>query len=249
LQPNIISAIKYIISHIQDQKFFVENPAFCGADEFALKVTYWKDSILFDRKDGKPSYPICYTLAQAQNLAGLRAGLKLLTLEEIQDLNLNQNVQYLFDGLQLLFNDQLNNFVIAQDKLGQIIADSDDFLHMLYYLEIGDLTTKQLEAILMHSQILETPFGYRTNSADFCSLVDSYHSCTLWPFEQAVIHAGAQKFNLQEVMEISSRVVKYLDTNPELFLLHGTEDGYKKIGNDPQLWTWACKKYFENLTK
>jgi glycogen debranching enzyme len=241
MQEPIKKAVRYILAHIDSNGFFFEDPAACGSDGFALKVTYWKDSILLNRSGGQADYPVIYTLAQAQNLSGLKSAALLLdsTTWDIQ-------IKALQNGLNSLFNSSINNFVIARDQIGDIIADSDDFLHMLFYLDPEDINQKYIEESVIKSHILETPFGYRTNSADFCSLVDTYHSCTLWPFEQAVIHFGARKFGLKRVMEVSSRIKDHLVTNPEYFMLDGDPNTYKAAGNDPQLWTWANKEYFRN---
>ena len=60
--------------------------------------------------------------------------------------------------------------------------------------------------------------------------------------EQAIINIGAKKFGLKKIVEISSRIVKLLDTDPEYFILD--KNGIKKAGCDPQLWTIAAKMYF-----
>jgi glycogen debranching enzyme len=238
---NIQKAVDYIIRHLKDG-MFIEDPRFCTATNYALKVTYWKDSILLNREDGSPIYPIVYTLVQAINLCALKAGAKLLQTN-IYDFQIEQ----MKNGLKSLFNTEAGNFVVARDNMGDILADSDDFLHMLFFLDVSDIDKSLIQAIEMKSHVLETDLGYRTNSADFCSLIDHYHSCTLWPFEQAIIHGGAVKFGLKRVMEVSSRILKYLESEPEYFMIDGSPDATLKAGNDPQLWTWAAKQYFINF--
>ena len=71
-KKNIEQATNYILRHIDENGFFIEDPKFCGNDKFALKVTYWKDSCLIDRDNGMPDYPVVYTLPHIQNLDGLR---------------------------------------------------------------------------------------------------------------------------------------------------------------------------------
>ena len=94
---------------------------------------------------------------------------------------------------------------------------------------------------------METKIGYRTLSPGEADRVkDKYHTYTVWPFEQAIIHAGARKFGLTDVQEKCLRIVPYLDTHPEIFTL---DKGIKKGGCDPQLWTIAAKKYFESSKK
>ena len=55
---------------------------------------------------------------------------------------------------------------------------------------------------------------------------------------------------LKEVQEISSRIMKVLDTDPEIFIINDkNKNEIKKGGNDPQLWTIATKKYFNSLNQ
>lgn len=44
------AVIRYILSHIRGNLFW-EDPRFCGAELYALKATYWKDSHLPGRVD------------------------------------------------------------------------------------------------------------------------------------------------------------------------------------------------------
>lgn len=236
----IQSAAKYIINHLQ-KGIFIEDPSFSGAEEYSLKVTYWKDSILIDRVGGKPMYPITYTLMHAINLAGLKSAYKIL-----QDEVYLEYVHQMRSGLDSLYSKQAGTFILAKDTVGEVLAETDDFLHMLFFLDPEDIASFQVDSIVAKSKFLETEFGYRTNTADFCSLLDPYHSCTLWPFEQGIIHAGANKFRLDRVKEVSSRIMKFLDTDPEYFKLDGEPHEYEKAGCDPQLWTWATKEYFKS---
>ena len=246
-EKNIREGIGYIHRHVNDG-LFRESPAFSGAKKYALNVTFWKDSAIHDRKKGEPVYPVVYTLANIQNMYALRK-----TADLVKAAGLNLDKQILEDlatsmskGLEKLFDYELGTFYIAVDAHGPIRGVSSDSLHALYYLEPGDLQEDQLERIVRASAELETPAGYRTLSPKLADkLEDKYHVNTIWPFEQAIIHTGAGKFGLQHVQEVSKRVVPYLNTNPEIFELDGTE--VKKGGCDPQLWTIAAKSYFSQI--
>ncbi len=238
-QRNLESSLEYILSHLKDG-FFVEDPKFSGSDDFALKVTYWKDSEIFGRESGKPKYPVVYTLAHIQNMRGLRSAEKLLGSGE-----LSLHIEKMVEALPKLYDDELGYFYIAIDSQGPIKAISSDALHALFYLSPNDLPRQHVERIVKTSQELETPLGYRTLSLSALNhMKDTYHTNTVWPFEQAIIHEGAGKFGLGNVQEVSSRVKLYLDTDPELFVLEG-EGSIKKGGCDPQLWTIAAKEYFK----
>jgi len=236
---SIESATKYILSHLKDYAF-IEDPKFCGAEKFALNVTYWKDSDIVSRKQGQPIYPVIYTLAHIQNMKGLRAAAKLL-----ESKNLEEIAEKMSEKLKDLYDPKTGIFYLAIDKEGPISAISSDLLHSLFYLEPKDISQENLNKIVEVSKILETPVGYRALSPEKKSEIkENYHSSTVWPFEQAIIHAGAKKFGLKRPQEITQRVMKFLDTDPEIFEI---QEEIKKGNNDPQLWTIAAKKYFNSL--
>ena len=64
-KDSIRDAIGYVMSHLRDDLFY-EDPKLCGADNFALRVTYWKDSVLNNQVE-EPGYPIVYSLVHFQN--------------------------------------------------------------------------------------------------------------------------------------------------------------------------------------
>ncbi|RLI99211.1 MAG: hypothetical protein DRP06_03960 [Candidatus Aenigmatarchaeota archaeon] len=253
-QKSMENAIKYILSHLNQDNLFMEDPKFCDGKKFATKTTYWKDSEIIDRKNGEPSYPICYLLAHVQNMCGMRCAAKILNSKYFRV------AEKMKKGVEKLFNRESDNFYIAIDKKGPIEAVSSDFLHMLFYLEPGDLKNKQLEEIIESSKKIETVLGYRTLEPELLRKTKSeYHTKTVWPFEQAIINSGAMKHrlwaercgfmslakSLRRVEEISSRVASKLDTDPEIFILGNP--GIEKGGCDPQLWTIAAKKYFNKF--
>ena len=238
LKKNIEDAIKYILSHLKDN-LFIEDPKFCDADKFALKVTYWKDSVISNRENGEPKYPVIYTLAHIQNMRGLKSAAFLLNSKDLEN-----QVKKMKEALKKLY-DETGVFYIAKDRQGFIKGISSDILHALFYLDKEDLTEEQLNKIVEVVKILETDAGYRTLSPELeNNLKDKYHANTIWPFEQAIINIGARKFSLKRVEEFSSRVLNYLDSDPEILIL---ENGrIRKDGPDPQLWTIAAKKYFND---
>ncbi len=239
--PAIRAAVGYILRHLRSNLFW-EDPSFSGADSFALRVTYWKDSQITGRREGKPVYPVAYTLAQAQNLAGLRSAGRIL-----QDRSLIAQAERMVGSLQRLWDQDLENFYIAYDKDGPIRGISSDGLQLLFYLEPGDLFAEELRALSSSSACLETPIGYRTlepkrSGGD----LESYHSKTVWPFEQALIFEAARKFHLPRVAEVSRRITSELSrgegVDPEIYELG--EQGFRPAGCSTQLWTIAAKEYF-----
>ncbi len=236
---HIEKSVEYILKHTPEN-LFVESPEFSGSTKFGLKVTYWKDSSLTGRTNGEPKYPITYTLAHIQNLKALRCAQILLKTQD-----LHQKIDQMVQRLHILFDEKKDLFAVVKDDEGSICLASSDMLHGLYYLEKGDLNDVELRSIQAMAKNLETELGYRTMSADYCDIKDSYHSCTLWPFEQAIIHQGAKNFGLGDICEVSSRINNYLDSAPELYFIG--DQKFTKVGCDPQLWTIAAKMYFERL--
>ena len=234
----LLKAVKYLLLHSK-KGYFMEDPLFSKAKEYALKVTYWKDSELISREEGKPIYPISYTLVNAQTICALRVAGDLL----------NKKYHKIADKMIKKFNeifyDLGKGFCIAIDKKGKIFGNSSDFLHMLFYLKKGDLSEFQIDKILENSIDLETKFGYRTLSEKEETLVkDRYHSSTIWPFEQAVIHEGSKNFNLPRPQEVSKRITNKIKNDfPELLKFENEE--WSKGGCNPQLWTIAASEYFK----
>ncbi len=235
-------AVTYILSHIKNN-LFVEDPAFCGAKRFALRVTYWKDSQVPNRHDGIPAYPAVYTLAHVQNMRALKSAAALLDASDLLHKAFEMN-KY----LSVLYDQKKGMYAIGIDQKGFFPGLSSDNLHMLYYLEPDEITPQKVQAIVKTMQILETQIGYLTFNTHWSGLAQDitthtgYHTNTVWPFEQALIHSGAKKFGLTHVMNISSRIAAKLDTFAELYMV--AEDTVKKSGSATQLWTIAAQKYF-----
>jgi len=238
-KENIKRAVDYILSHLNGD-VFIESPEFSGAERFALKVTYWKDSEIPDRKDGEPDYPVIYPLVHIQNMRGLKSAARILGSKSLE-----KTSESMRKALQTLYDEETGAFYIAIDKQGHIRGVSSDSLHALFYLEPGDISEEMVRKIVESSSKLETPLGYRTMSHEVAERTKNpYHTRTVWPFEQAVINIGAKKFGLKQVEEVSSRIREWLDTDPEIFILNGED--VKKGGCDPQLWTIAAKRYFQS---
>jgi glycogen debranching enzyme len=240
-KDSILHAANHLLSHIDERHLFVEDPAFSGEKQYALKVTYWKDSSLVHREGGKPIYPISYFLVQAQTIAALRSAEILL-----QDSKYGKNANLLLGSLKKYFLDA-HKPIIAIDRDGPVEAITSDLLHSLYYLKKDDLLPAEIEFIVNLSRDLETNIGYLTMAEhDSALLTNTYHSKTVWPFEQALIHAGALKFNLKSVANVAQRIIKLLDKTDTEFFLH-QDDKFIESGCNPQLWTMAAKYYFDKL--
>lgn len=251
---NILGAAEvYVPSHINPVTYqFEEDPRYCGAEDFALKRTDWKDSVMPGREDGRGVPPVMYSMIQAQYMSGYRALSWLFGTNEFAN-----EADKMRQGLQALFDKDLGCFYIAQDRLGLIQGVSSDGLNMLIYLEPGDITFDQLEDIILSSMVLETQAGFLNLDPQIAAtMTDDYHA-RVWPKEQANIHDGARKWkkiveregpvHLQEsldyVLEVSSRVVRFLDTNTETLKVQN--GSVEKAGCDPALWTVTAKQYFQ----
>lgn len=241
-------ATEYILAHLVNN-LFVENPKYCGAKRFALKLTYWKDSQVPDRIDGIPSYPAVFTLAHVQNMRALISASRLLYAQDLFN-----TASQMKRHLTILYNEKRGIFHSGVDQRGFFPGTSSDNLHMLYYLMPGDLSEPRIDHIVDKMQLLETPIGYMTLNRDEEWLKDDitkhegYHSNSVWPFEQAFIHLAAVKFKLRKVIEISYRMRQKLialKTFPELFIMKNAQAVAK--GANVQLWTVAARVYFDSL--
>lgn len=241
LEGELRAAGEYVLRHVERGRF-EENPRFCGAKRYFAMATYWKDSHLPGHKTIE--YPVCYTLVQAQTIAALRA---LAELEAAFALGFSQGIlQQTVDQLVAVLTSDLwdaaaNLPLIALDRDVRIGGVSSDGLHMLAYLEPGDLPRSSLEGILAASGDLETDYGYRSyapGQIDYAS--DAYHLGSIWPYEQILIAEGALRFGLPSIARKAFRTLAALDeleAFPELLIWdQGRLTGG---GCDQQLWSCA----------
>ncbi len=252
----IFLAADYIVSHLDGDGLFQESPAFSGADRFALKVTYWKDSQLPFRKEGEPVYPVAYFLAQAQNLDGIRRASSILHSSELRNIS-----EKMSSALQRLFNPTTGIFDLAHDKEGTINVVNSDLLTALYFLDPDDIPRAQLQSILERVGVIATPIGFRTMDPQVAeTMEDVYHAATVWPSEQALINDGARKFRLKYeskrednmleqlsyVERVSASVSQAItNTDTEIFTISNGQ--FIRGGCDPQLWTVGAKKHFQRI--
>jgi len=239
---NLEKAVDYILTHLNNG-IYVEDPKFCDGKRFALKVTYWKDSVLIQRKDGEPIYPVIYPLAHIINMRGIQSAAELL-----QSKHLKTVADEMAGILTEMWDKDNNCFYIAIDQRGPIRGVSSDSLHALYYLRTGNISSDHVQQIAETSKVLETTLGYRGIDPELSTLIDdTYHTATVWSFEQAIIHSGARKFKLDHVAEVSARIIPWLqDSDTEIFYI-SDNGAHQKGGCDPQLWTIAAKQYFGKL--
>ena len=241
------NAVEYILSHIINN-LFAEDPSMSGAQQFALRVTYWKDSQIHNRDQGIPVYPAVFTLAHVQNMRALKSAAMLLNAPDLA-----KKAKLMLKHLWILFDEKQKVFQIGIDKRGFLTGISSDTLHILYYLEPDEISPERVAGIAEASKVLETPYGYRTLSPketyidNLGTVEEGYHARTIWPFEQAFIHSAARKFNLPHVAAVAERVYEHLDVYPELFVIE--KDGVRKGGSKTQLWTLAANYYFSSMKK
>ena len=240
---NIHEAIKYIIKHLRGNHLFVEDPKFCGADKFGLKVTYWKDSEIHGRDDGEPSYPISYFLAHVQNYAGIRSAGNFLNSKVVKEV-----ADSMKKGIQKFYNYKKKEFRLAIDSSGTIDGASSDALHALFYLQSGDIRKSQVEGIVKTSKSLETDYGYQVLDPSINHPNRTYHAKTIWPFEQALIHIAGKRHNLPTIVDVSSKMVGKVKDHPEMLSV-GKGGEIKNGGCEPCLWTIAAKHYFDDTKR
>lgn len=277
LSPMREAIIRYLLPHVSSTGLFEDGPAFQGGDRpLGLSVTYWKDSRVpgraGDDRGGIPVYPVTYSLAHVQTLAGLRSGARLL--RALGQDSLARTVEETVRTMLVALTDQLwdekeSTFLIGIDALGPLRGISSDALHLLAFLQPGDFPPGMIARLVSSTRVLETPLGYRTLDpalAYSSPRLSPYHSRTVWPFEQAVIHHGASVHAstargddaaaLGRVQQVARRVIARLEmdagTAPEAYLLEGpfisglADPAIHPHGCSWQLWTAAARCYFRH---
>mmetsp|Transcript_14626 Transcript_14626/g.27757 ORF Transcript_14626/g.27757 Transcript_14626/m.27757 type:complete len:297 (-) Transcript_14626:164-1054(-) len=178
-------------------------------------------------------------------------------------------------ALRSLFDESRGFFPTAVSKNIQGSPKiSSDSLHLLAYLNPGDLPRRSLESIVRASGSLETSIGYMTRGSPIGG--GGYHIGNVWPFEQAVIYAGALRHNLSRPLSVTSRISKVMDPAdsarpyPEYFVPRntpgstqtsfGTQNNagtqhdvvgatWQAAGCEVQLWSVAASLYFRSSLK
>ncbi len=237
-------AAEYLMRHIDDA-LFIEDPRNCNAGRYALRATYWKDSHLPGR--GDPIYPVTYTLVQAQAIAALRATARLG--DALRPVAPEDRLNRLTDTMVArlwtdLWDNRTSYPVIARDTAGAITGISSDGLHMLSYLEPGDVPPDRLAHIAAGAHHLATPVGYRTyapHQPDYSPT--AYHLGAIWPLDQYFIARGAVRHGLLPVMTTALQVVPILDRLGFVELYYWDDEKLSgprvagPAGCDLQLWS------------
>jgi glycogen debranching enzyme len=239
---NLQQAVGYINAHVGEDNLFWENPP-KGSNNYALRVTYWKDSIL-PQADGKmePMYPVVFPLAHFIAARGLLSASRVL-----DDPSLASTADKMFKaGIKEFIRP--DSYTVYRDNESELIQASSDELHALAYIPSQYADLLPLEAIQQRAQALSTPFGYMCTPLDVAvHLTDKYHGDAVWVFEQALIHYGATKFNLVRVAAVAATIAPHIGAGQELFsIIHNENANMTPIpaGNARQLWSVAAAEYF-----
>jgi glycogen debranching enzyme len=231
-------AIEYLLAHVYDDVFF-EDPKQAGAERFALKVTYWKDSELnVGGERREPVYPVAYALAHFQCQAALRAAARLRRRRELRD----RAARMVGRGFETFWRG--DHFAVAVQQDGtEVDAPSSDSLHALLYLRSGEIAPADAERIVAYSEQLATDVGYLPALAQTQD-GDEYHTRWVWVHEQALLHAAARRHRLARAEVVAERVIPTLDQGfPELIDPVTGRTG----GNQTQLWSIGAHVYFQRV--
>jgi len=235
-------AADYIINSLDDNYLLWEKPPDNG-DKYALKVTYWKDSIL-PETNGKtePIYPVIYPQIQFIAARGLLSASKILNKP---DLSYVADSMFQIGIKQFI---QRQGYVVYKDQHKELLQTSSDELHSLAYIPQKYRKALPLRSISARAKQLSTPFGYMCTPMEVAEkLPDNYHGSTVWVFEQAMIHYGANKFGLDQEKNIASLITKHIGEGQELLTVnynHAGEITPTPTGNNRQLWSLAAREYF-----
>lgn len=242
-RANIESAINYISECLDGNGIFWEK-APKDSDGYALKVTYWKDSVLPNVK-GKtePIYPVVYPQAHFIAARSLLSASRIFNDKSLETLS---NKMYV-SGIKNFIRP--DSYIVYRDSTEELGQPSSDELHALAYIprEFKDLLP--IDSIQRRAKVLKTPFGFMcTPEAIAKQLNDSYHGDVVWVFEQAMIHYGARKFGIQDEALTAASISEIIGDGQELFGIKTDDRGQilpVAMGNKDQLWSRAANQYFE----
>jgi glycogen debranching enzyme len=237
-REHVERALAYLHEHLYDDVFH-EDPRQSGAERFALKVTYWKDSELnVAGEQREPTYPVAYALPHFQAKAALRAAARLTRSRELRA----RAAAMTRRGFETFWRG--DHFAVAVLGDGTVVdPPSSDSLHALLYLRRSEISAADARAIAAYSEQLATPYGYLPGIAQRQG-GDEYHTRWVWVHEQALLHAAARRHGLERAERIAERVLPTLALGfPELIDPATGEPG----GNPTQLWSIGAHVYFERV--
>jgi glycogen debranching enzyme len=237
-RDHLDGAIAYFHEHL-DNDVFYEDTKQCGAERFALKVTYWKDSELnVPRGKREPTYPVAYALPHFQCKTAVRAAARLTRSRELRaraDAMTRRGFETFWRG---------DHFAVAVQGDGTVIdSPSSDSLHALLFLRRREISGRDAQAIVDYSEQLATPVGFLPGLAQ-AEGGDEYHTRWVWVHEQALLHAAARRHGLERAERVAERIVPTLTQGfPELI----DPETRKPGGNPTQLWSIGAHVYFERV--
>jgi glycogen debranching enzyme len=229
-------ALEYLHEHLRDEVFY-EDPERCGAERFALKVTYWKDSELNAPGGARePVYPVAYGLPHFQCKTALRAAARLTRSSELRaraDAMVQRGFETFWRG---------DHFIVALLGDGTVVdPPSSDSLHALLFLRRSEMSASDAQAVVDYSDQLETSFGYLPGLAQ-AKDGDDYHTRWVWVHEQALLHAAARRHGLEHAESVAERILPAVAGGfPELIDPATGNPG----GNPTQLWSIGAHVYFQ----
>lgn len=229
-------ALEYFHAHLDDD-VFREDPRQCGAERFALKVTYWKDSELNGAGERRePKYPVAYALPHFQCKAALAAAAQLTRSRDLAA----EAEAMTRRGFEVFWRG--DHFAVAVQGDGMVVdAPSSDSLHSLLYLRRHEISADDAQAVVRYSEQLATAVGYLPGLAREQG-GDEYHTRWVWVHEQALLHAAARRHRLEAAEHVTERILPALAHGfPELI-----DPATRKPGGNPtQLWSIGAHVYFE----
>jgi hypothetical protein len=241
-KENLKRAVDHVLDCVDEDDLFWEKPPDHGKG-YALKVTYWKDSILPNANGQiEPVYPVIFSQAQFIAARGLLSASRILDDSFLAD----RSDRMYRAGIQEFMRP--SGYIVYRDGKGELLQISSDELHALAYIPRTYKDLLPLDAIRRRAKELSTPFGFMCTPRDIAEqLSDKYHGNAVWIFEQAMIHYGATKFELKEEAQTAASVAKYIGEGQEFLGVDLDEQGDMipvPKGNDRQLWSKAASEYF-----
>ena len=245
---NLRTAAIHIEDSLRDDGLYWETPP-NGAEGYALRVTYWKDSRASDvaRNKREPRYPVTYALAHFIAARGLLAYAMITDNDHARVCASIADDMFRVGIAQFM---RKESFTVYIDSDGPLEHASSDELHALAFIPTRYRYMLPLRAIRWRAAELETPFGYMClpRAVAHGMRDDDYHADVVWVFEQAMIHWGARKFGLSHEALVAASIHPHIGEGQELFNIVWSEDdrpiSLAPRGNNVQLWSEAADWYF-----
>lgn len=254
-RESIKNATEYVLRHIRNNLFW-DDPAYCGANKYALWSGCWRDGGYPERKNREHIYPASYFMVNIFVVSALRS-LAYFNESKILHLDSADTFSKLADRIRKMTLSKFwlpakGYFASALDEKGKIETLYLDSVWSLYFLNKQDVPITKVQSVFDKLKKLETPFGYisreRLPGYDFEGGKKTV-SLKIWPYEHAYLAMTSKKYGIKFTKEKALLPIKVLSRSRYPFSEYIMFDKEKPVsaGCHIQLWTIAYINAMYNL--